>query len=145
MDNSNDKLKIYSCSIPEKGSLPVAGMKIAAGFPSPADDFCEGELNLNSLLVKHPASTFFARVSGEGMRNEAIRNGDILVVDRAVEPYDGCIAVCHLDGEFTIKRIKTDGKKLWLLTTNTDFKPIEVNEASNFAVWGIVLYSISKH
>lgn len=147
MTDRIEKSDIFACDASGEGEANgfFAEAKVAAGFPAPSDDSCGSALNLNSLLVKHPASTFFVRVSGESMRDDAIRNGDILVVDRSVEPYDGCIAVCCIDGEFTLKRIKCDGKKVWLMPSNPDFKPIEVLGGNDFTVWGVVRYSISKH
>lgn len=145
MADKIEKSDIFSYDASGEVNGILSESRVAAGFPSPSDDSCGTALNLNSLLIKHPASTFFVRVSGESMRDDAIRNGDILVVDRSVEPYDGCIAVCCIDGEFTLKRIRRDGKRLWLMPSNPDFKPIEVMEGNDFTVWGVVRYSISKH
>jgi SOS-response transcriptional repressors (RecA-mediated autopeptidases) len=86
--------------------IPIASSSVHAGFPSPAEDFMDDSLNLNKELISHPSATFFIRVEGESMKDAEIHTGDLLIVDRAILPYDGCIAVCYIDGEFTLKRIK---------------------------------------
>ena len=126
--------------------LPVAGCAVPAGFPSPAEDFAEMSLDLNRELVRNPASTFFARVRGVSMTGEGIGDGDLLVVDRAAEVRDGALAVCCIDGEFTLKRIKTDKAAgcLWLMPAHPDYEPLRVTEEDDFRVWGVVRYVIKK-
>lgn len=119
---------------------------VKAGFPSPAEDIRE-KLDLMKLLVRHKASTFFFRVSGVSMVDAAMDEGDIIIVDRAVEPYNGCKAVCFIDGEYTVKRIEiTDGQVRLMPANeqNTKYKPIVVTEENNFLVWGVVTYVIKK-
>lgn len=124
--------------------LPLYGNKIAAGFPSPADDHIESTLDLNEFLIEHPAATFYVRVTGESMLNAGIRPNDILVVDRAIEPVDGKIVIAALNGELTVKRlVKTQGK-VFLYPENEEFKPIEVSRESDFKIWGVVTSVIHR-
>lgn len=119
---------------------------VKAGFPSPAEDNRE-QLDLVKLLVKHKASTFFFRISGVSMVDAALDEGDIIIVDRAVEPYNNCKAVCYIDGEYTVKRVKMGENKLWLMPANEQnntYKPIEVTPDNEFMVWGVVTYVIKK-
>lgn len=115
-----------------------------AGFPNPADDFVEGSLDLNDYLIKHPAATFFVRVAGMSMRGAGILPNDLLIVDRAVEPYDRAIVVAILDGEFTLKRLRKRAGRVELIPENKSYKPILVTEESDFQVWGVVTYVIHK-
>ena len=119
---------------------------VKAGFPSPAEDIRE-KLDLIKLLVKHKASTFFFRVSGVSMVDASLDEGDIIIVDRAVDPYNNCKAVCFIDGEYTVKRIEILDGAVRLMPANdsTDkYKPIEVNQDNDFMVWGVVTYVIKK-
>ena len=138
------RLRIMAPDTTSEVAVPMASSRVSAGFPSPAEDFLEPSLDLNRTLVRNPASTFFARVSGESMKDAGIHDGDLLVVDKSIEPYDGCIAVCFLDGEFTLKRVKTDGRRVTLLPANDHYRPIETRPDDEFAVWGVVTYSIQK-
>lgn len=117
---------------------------INAGFPSPADDYLELKIDLTRELVKHPEATFYARVRGKSMINAGLDDGDVLIIDRSLEPTDGKIAVCYIDGEFTIKRLKVEKDICWLMPENEDFSPIKVTEENDFIVWGIVSYIIKK-
>lgn len=117
---------------------------IKAGFPSPAEDHTDLKLDLNKELIKNPSATFFARVSGESMIGDGVGDGDILVVDRSVEPADGQIAVCFLDGEFTLKRVRINGKAIILVPANPSYKQIEVTADNDFSIWGVVRYIIKK-
>ncbi len=105
MQSDPESLKIYCPGTDTSSEIPLAESTVHAGFPSPADDFLEGSLDLNSLVIKHPEATFFARVEGDSMKDEGITEGDILVVDKAIESYDGCLAIAYIDGEFTLKRV----------------------------------------
>ncbi len=118
--------------------IPLAESGVHAGFPSPADDFLEGSLDLNSLVIRHPEATFFARVEGDSMKDEGIVEGDILVVDKSIEPYDGCLAVAFVDGEFTLKRVRKEPDKILLVPANPKYKVIEISPENEFAVWGVV-------
>lgn len=120
--------------------------EVKAGFPSPAEDIRE-KLDLMKLLVRHKASTFFFRVSGVSMVDADMDEGDIIIVDRAVDPYNGCKAVCFIDGEYTVKRMEIGGGTVRLLPANeknTRYKSIDVTPENNFMVWGVVTYVIKK-
>lgn len=117
---------------------------IHAGFPSPAEDFAEPTLDLNRYVIKNPASTFYARIKGNSMEGADIHDGDIVVIDKSLEPTDGSIAVCFIDGEFTLKRIRIEQNRVWLQPANPNFPAIEVTEENHFVVWGIVTYIIKK-
>ena len=117
---------------------------ISAGFPSPADDFKEVRISLDKELVKNEEATFYARVSGDSMQGAGLENGDLLIIDRSIEPSNNKIAVCFIDGEFTVKRIKIESKKLYLIPENKKYLPIEINEENELIIWGIVTYVIKK-
>ena len=120
--------------------------EVKAGFPSPADDFRE-KLDLVKLLVKHNASTFFFRIDGVSMVDADMDEGDIIIVDRAVEPYNNCKAVCFIDGEYTVKRVEISGHGAVLVPcneANKRFKPIPVSADNEFLIWGVVTWVIKK-
>ena len=117
---------------------------ISAGFPSPADDFKEIRISLDKELVKNPESTFYARVSGDSMIEAGLDDGDLIVIDRSLDHENGKIAVCFIDGEFTVKRIKKEEGKLFLMPQNKMYKPIEIKEGNELIIWGIVEYVIKK-
>ena len=117
---------------------------ISAGFPSPADDFKEIRISLDRELVKNEESTFYARVSGDSMIEAGLDDGDLIVIDRSLNPENGKIAVCFIDGEFTVKRMKKEKNKLFLMPQNKKYKPIEIKEGNELIVWGIVEYVIKK-
>ena len=135
-------MKLYLPSEDEIALPLVEGVK--CGFPSPAEDFSDMRLNITEEIVKNPASTFYARVSGNSMVDDGIGDGDILVVDKSVEPYDGCIAICFIDGEFTLKHVKVHGDRVLLVPGNEKFKSIEVHPSTHFTIWGVVRYVIRK-
>jgi DNA polymerase V len=117
---------------------------VAAGFPSPADDYLEKTLNLQDLLVQHPIATFFVYAKGRSMLGAGIHDGDVLVVDRALEPRHGKIAIVVIDAEFMVKRLAKRGGKLFLVPENDEFAPVEVTEEMDFEVWGIVTSIIHR-
>jgi DNA polymerase V len=123
---------------------PLVVARISAGFPSPAEDWIEGRLDLNHHLIKHPAATFYMRVIGDSM-NDEIREGDILVVDRAAEAEDGDIVIVRIFNDFTVKKLSLQDGKIWLLASNEAYQPIEITEEMDFEVWGKVLWSIRGH
>lgn len=141
---TTDTLDFYTPALDLELELPYIDAGIPAGFPSPAEDFSELRLDLNKELIKNPSSTFYARVKGWSMKDEGINDGDILVIDKSLEPKDGTLAVCYIDGEFTLKRIKIEKDKLLLMPANKAFKPIVVSSENEFIVWGIVTYVISR-
>ncbi|TVM02595.1 MAG: peptidase S24, partial [Candidatus Brocadia sp. WS118] len=118
--------------------------RVSAGFPSPADDHIQKKLDLNELVIKHPAATFFVRVNGDSMKNAGIFHDDILVVDRALDPKNNDIIVCVLNGEFAVKRFVKNKRRIVLYPENPDYTPIEVTEEMEFQVWGVVPYVIHK-
>lgn len=125
--------------------LPFADQGVQAGFPSPAQDYINEYIDLNEELVPHPAATFYARVSGDSMSGEGIEPGDLLVVDRSLEPADGDLAVCCLDGEFTLKRIKLSPGSITLIPSNENFDPILVTPDNRFEIWGVVTHTIKNN
>ena len=116
---------------------------VKAGFPSPAEDIHE-KLDLIRLLVRHRASTFFFRVDGVSMVDSGMDEGDIIIVDRAIEPYNGCSAVCFIDGEFTVKRVERHEDHTLLVAANPKFKSIRITPDNDFTIWGVVTYVIKK-
>ena len=137
-------LRIFRPGLSTLCEVPLSGGTVRAGFPSPADDFLDMPLDLNRELVRNPGATFFARVAGDSMQDDGIADGDLLVVDKSLEAYDGCVAVCFLDGEFTLKRLRMGQGKIVLVPANKRYKPIEIGQESDFTVWGVVTYAIKK-
>lgn len=135
-------LDFYTPDFSTELELPYVDVGISAGFPSPADDFIELTIDLNRELIKHKDSTFFAKVKGDSMKNAGIFDGDLLIIDRSLEPQDGKIAICQIDGDFTVKRIKKENDVVWLIAENEDYKPIKVTEENELMIWGIVIHSI---
>lgn len=140
----NREIEIFSPEINEPLFISVSDSPVHAGFPSPAENIIENKLDLNKLLVKNPSSTFFAKVSGESMIDDGVDDSDILVIDKSVTPYDGAIAVCYLDGEFTLKRVRFMEGFILLVPSNSKFKSIKVDKDNEFLVWGVVRYIIKK-
>ena len=118
----------------------LAGEGVSAGFPSPADDFKETRISLDKVAVKNEAATFYARVAGQSMIGAGLDDGDLLVIDRSLEPQDGKIAVCLIDGDFTVKRLKVEKDCIWLMAENKRYKPIQVTEENELMIWGIVTH-----
>lgn len=123
---------------PEQQAIPLFTGKVAAGFPSPADDYVEKTLDLNELLVQKPAATFFVRAEGESMLGAGIHPNDILVVDRSIEAVPGKIVICALNGELTVKRLAKRAGRLLLAAENTDYPDIEINTEMDMIIWGVV-------
>ncbi|MCA9363039.1 translesion error-prone DNA polymerase V autoproteolytic subunit [Candidatus Kaiserbacteria bacterium] len=141
----NEILKVSSISPPRQDDnttqTPLYASQPAAGFPAPGDDLVEQPLNINDLLVKNESSTFFVRVSGDSMEGARIFDGDVLVVDRAVEPKDGLIVVAAIYGELVVKRLKQQADRLLLVSENSKYQPIVVNDVEGCYVWGVVVGS----
>ncbi len=129
-------------SLPVRQPVPLFASGVAAGFPSPADDYVEGSLDLNEHLVEHPAATYYVRASGNSMIGSGIHDGDLLIVDRAVEPRDGSIAIAVVDGELTVKRIRHLGERLFLEPDNDAYPPMEVAAEADLRVWGVCRFVI---
>lgn len=140
------KLIFYSADLSTELDLPFATEGIRAGFPSPAQDYMTDSIDLNKELVLHPATTFYARAVGNSMTGFGISDGDLLVIDKSIEPVDGDIVVAFIDGEFTLKRIMKDENEcnLWLVPGNEDYPPIKITEENGFIVWGVLTYNIKK-
>jgi len=125
--------------IENKGyKIPLYSSKVAAGFPSPADDHIEGHLDLNEHLIKNPAATFFVTVKGNSMIDASINENDILIVDRSIKPQHGKIVVAAVDGQLTVKRLHKKDGELMLMPENPEFSPIKLNENNEIYIWGIV-------
>jgi DNA polymerase V len=124
--------------------LPLYGCKVSAGFPSPADDYLEGALDLNEHLIQHPAATFFVRVSGDSMLGAGIHPGDILVVDRSLEANPGRVVIVALNGELTVKRLFIGKEGIQLLAENPAYPPIAVREGEGLHIWGVVTSVIHR-
>ena len=139
-------LHIYSADISTVLELPFADGGIKAGFPSPAQDYLTDAIDLNRDIIKHKESTFYARVSGDSMKDAGIGDGDIVVVDKAHEAKDGDFVVAFIDGDFTIKQFKMDksGEYGWLVPYNSGYSPIRITADNDFLVWGVVTYTIKK-
>ena len=129
---------IYAPDLSTRYKLPVFLGRLPAGFPSPADDYIEGKLDLNRHLIKHPAATFFVRVTGNSMVDAGIHSSDILIVDRSLEAIDGNVIVAALDGELTVKRLYKRNNVLRLLPANKNYQPIEIQAQQSFEIWGVV-------
>lgn len=124
--------------------IPIVSTKIPAGFPSPASDFEENSLDLNTFLIKHKTSTFFAKVSGDSMKDAGIHDGDLLVVDRSLEATNRDIAVCYLNGEYTVKRLIFENDVVWLMPENDRYEAIKVDSENELIIWGIVISVVKK-
>lgn len=141
------ELEIFKGGFATALPLPYADMGIQAGFPSPAQDYIDKSLDFNRELIAHPAATFYAKVVGDSMIEAGISEGDIVVIDRAVDPEQDDIVVVFIDGEFTIKYIdfsELKHHKIWLRPANRDYKPIKVSASADFRVWGVVVKVIKN-
>lgn len=138
------KIQFYHPDLENQIELPYISSGIKAGFPSPAADFEESKISLDNVLVKNKEATFYAKASGNSMIGAGIDDGDILVIDRSLEPKNNKIAVCFIDGEFTVKRIKIEEKAIFLIPENSNYKPLKISPENDFIIWGIVTYVIKK-
>jgi DNA polymerase V len=130
--------KIYRPDMSACCCLPLFLERVSAGFPSPAADYEEGRLDLNRYLIKNPPATFFVRVAGDSMIGAGIHPGDLLVVDRSLEPRDKNVVIAALNGELTVKRIRIRRKKIYLEAENEIYASQEVSAEADFEVWGVV-------
>lgn len=145
MQLNNEAIRLQTCMhASEEVLIPMFTNGVSAGFPSPASDFMDAAIDLNKELIRHPAATFFGRVSGDSMKDAGIDDGDLLVIDRSIEARDGMIAVCFLDGEFVMKRLHFTSDACWLLPANEQYKPLKVNTDNEFVIWGIVKHVIKS-
>lgn len=125
-------------------ALPLYGSTVQAGFPSPADDYIECQLDLNEHLIHHPAATFFVRASGNSMINAGIHPGDLLIVDRSLEAAHDKIIIAALNGELTVKRLYRKGGQVKLLPENTSYKAIDITDNQDMVIWGVVTHVIHE-
>ena len=142
--NSTSRLVVYPISIKTELNVPVVTSGISAGFPSPAMDFIDVSIDLNKQLIKHPSSTFYGRVKGYSMKDAGIYDDDLLIIDKSLTPKNNQIAVCYIDGDFTIKRISVNDGFCWLLPENKAYKPIKITEDNDFQIWGVVTHVIKS-
>lgn len=143
MKTVNTTIRIFKADTSIPLALPYADEGIRAGFPSPAQDYINESIDLNRDLIDHPVATFYGRVTGDSMIEEGIETDDLLVIDRALEPENGDLAVCCLDGEFTLKRINIrPNGDIFLMPSNPAYRPIPVTEGHELVIWGVVTYII---
>ena len=125
-------------------SIPFAFSPVHAGFPSPADDYLEPDLDVNALIIRHKEATFFVRVTGDSMQDAGIREGDVLVVDRAENATHNAIIIAVINGEFTVKRLYHKGNAVYLVPANARYRPIEITAEMQFQIWGVVTFCIHR-
>ena len=142
--NTNDKLNFYAIQDSSLGNVPMYGDAVPAGFPSPADDYLDMDLNLHDYLVQHPSATFCVKAIGDSMIDAGIQSSDVMVVDRALTPKNNDIVLAVVNGEFTVKRIKKNDEELYLMPANENYRPMKIREDMDFQVWGVVTFIIHK-
>jgi DNA polymerase V len=136
---------VYLAARKTRWSRPLIMCRVSAGFPSPAEDYVEGRIDLNRDLIKHPLSTFYIRVAGDSMI-PLIQPGALLLVDRMVETKDDDIVIARINDELCVKKLRLEnGSSIWLLSENEAYAPIQITEEMDFEVWGRVMYSIQQH
>lgn len=136
------ELEFFTASLQSITGIPYADLGVRAGFPSPAQDYIDKQIDLNVELIDHPAATFIAKIVGDSMVEAGIEAGDLVVIDKSLEPMDGNIVVAFVGGEFTIKRLDTSEMEssgvIWLRAANSDYPPIRITSGEDFRVWGVV-------
>ncbi|WP_417559059.1 LexA family protein, partial [Mesoflavibacter zeaxanthinifaciens] len=125
---STATITFFQADVSSELELPYVVNGISAGFPSPADDFLDINIDLNKHLIKNPSTTFYGRVRGDSMKDAGIHDGDLLIIDKSLEPTNNKIAVCFIDGEFTVKRISIEKDVVWLIAENKNYEPIKVTK-----------------
>lgn len=140
------KLIMFSADLSSELPLPFADQGVKAGFPSPAQDYMTDSIDLNRELIRHPATTFYARADGDSMKDCGIDDGDLLVIDKSLDPLDGDIVVAYIDGEFTLKTVRFDEKEncIWLVPANEEYSSIKITEENDFLIWGVLTYNIKR-
>ena len=144
MNKPTQSLTFFTPKSSESDGAIFIDTGISAGFPSPADDFRETRISLDEELITNKEATFFAKVSGQSMVGAGLDDNDLLVIDRSIEPANNKIAVCFLDGEFTVKRLRVENNEVWLQPENPDYPIIKITEENNFVIWGIVTSVVKK-
>ena len=142
--NIENKLSFHSFKQLNLDEIKLAEPLVPAGFPSPADDFIEMEINLQDYIVKNKEATFCVKVEGTSMTKAGINTGDIMIVDRSLNPKHNDIVLAVIDGEFTVKRLAVNDKSIYLMPENDSFSPIQINESMDFQIWGIITHIIHK-
>ncbi|MFV5683964.1 LexA family protein [Flavobacterium sp. GB2R13] len=142
--NKNQKLTFFLPDFESDLKIPFMSEGVSAGFPSPAADFMETNIDLNKELSENPLATFYIKVKGNSMIDAGINDKDVLVVDRSLEPQNNKVVICFIDGEFTVKRIQLEKDCLYLMPENSNYSPIKVTEENQLIIWGIVTYVIKK-
>ena len=137
-------LTFYTPKLPSGNGAIFVDTGISAGFPSPVDDFSENRISLDDELIKNKDTTFYAKVKGQSMIGAGLDDNDLLVIDRSLAPINNKIAVCFLDGEFTVKRLRVEKNEVWLQPENPNYPIINITEENDFMVWGIVTNVIKK-
>ena len=140
----NTKLTFFLPDFESDLRIPFVKEGVSAGFPSPAADFMETSIDLNKELSENPLATIYIKVKGNSMIDAGINDKDVLVVDRSLEPQNNKIAICFIDGEFTVKRILVEQDCLYLMPENPNYSPIKVTEDNQLIIWGMVTYVIKK-
>ena len=140
----DEKLIFFNPNRDVRKQIHMAQEGVSAGFPSPANDFKELRISIDQEVVRNEEATFYARVSGVSMQEAGLDDGDLLVIDRSLEPQNDKIAVCFIDGSFTVKRLKVDVDCVYLMSENKNYKPIKVSEGDELLIWGIVTYVVKK-
>ena len=144
MKKAEENLIFFQPQQDQNRSMPLAHTGVSAGFPSPADDFKELRISIDQEVVKNEEATFYARVAGQSMQGAGLDDGDLLVIDRSKEPEDNAIAVCFIDGEFTVKRLKVEAECVYLMPENPNYSPIRVTADNQLIIWGVVTYVVKK-
>ena len=142
--HNTKSIQFFKTDVSSYLKLPFVANGISAGFPSPADDFLDINIDLNKYLIKNPTTTFYGRISGNSMIDAGINDGDLLIIDKSLEPKNNKIAVCFIDGDFTVKRISIEKDCVWLIAENQNYKPIQVTKDNDFIIWGIVTNVIKQ-
>ena len=140
------QLIMYCADLSSELELQYSPQGVRAGFPSPAQDYTTEAIDLNKELVRHPSTTFYARCVGDSMKDSGIDDGDLLVIDKSLEPQEGDVVVAFVDGEFTLKRIHVDHESdcLLLMPSNPNYHPIKITEDNHFIIWGVVTFNIKR-
>lgn len=133
---------ISATDVRNKSEQPLYASRPAAGFPAPGDDLVERPLDLNDLMIENPTATFFVRVSGDSMEGEKIFDGDVLVVNRSITPESGTIVVAAVYGELVVKKLHVTSAHTQLLSAQSGYDPIHINEADDVFIWGVVTGSV---
>jgi DNA polymerase V len=141
---ATENLTLFTPKASSGNGAILIDVGISAGFPSPSGDFNETRISLDDELVQNKDSTFYAKVKGQSMINAGLDDNDLLVIDRSLEPANNKIAVCFLDGEFTVKRLRVAKNEVWLQPENPNYPIIHITEENDFMIWGIVTNVIKK-